>query len=84
MGKKKKLIFGMRMLCFFSLFKRVGVHVGYPIDNMRMRKKRYGDYVTCEQDKQEPFFRNMPVAFSHIRAKINFFILFDKYYIEYF
>jgi hypothetical protein len=49
-----------------------------------MRKKRYGDYVTCKQGKQNPFFRNMSVAFSHIRAKIHFFNLFDKYYIEYF
>jgi len=84
MGKKEKLIFCMCMLRFPIRFKRMGMDIRNSVNDMGMGEKQNTGNITCEQDKQKPFFRNMSVAFSHIRAKIHFFNLFDKYYIEYF
>jgi len=84
MVKKEKLIICMCMLHLPIHLIRMGMDIRHTVNGMGMGEKQNTGYIACEQDKQKPFFRNMSVAFSHIRAKIHFFNLFDKYYIEYF
>lgn len=84
MGEEEQLVFGVRMLRLLIHLVRMGMDIGYAVNDVGMSEKRYARHVACEQDKQEPFFYDMSVTLSHTGGKDTLFLFYNDRCVKYF